>query len=610
MKYWEKWKSYLPLAGVLAVAVCMVISLSGYEPPVFAAADEADTDTEQTGEQTEEEPVQGSFDLEDGVYEGTGTGFAGSIKVAVTIKDHTITAIEILSKSDDAAFFNRAKAMIDRIMEKQSLDVDTVSGATYSSRGILRAVKNALTGEKDDGKTAADEQKKDDTDLETVEESGSWKDGIYYGSGTGFGGTIKVAVTVQDGKIVSIEIQSASGEGSSYLSQAKAVIDRIISQQSLNVDTVSGATYSSRGIIRAVRNALTGAADDGTLGKEEEEQEEPEELEDIKEPDAWMDGVYTGTGSGFGGDVKVEVTVQDGKIASIKVLSHKDGSSYMSKAKSVINRIISKQTTNVDTVSGATFSSQGIIKAVRNALSKASGTSNTGKMPYPEGIYYGTATGYQGDITVAVVIQDKTIKAILVTEASDDNAYLEKAKVVASNVVKKQSTSVDLVSGATYSSQGILDAIKNAIAEAKKAADAEDRGDSGGDDFGGGSGGDPGDDDTPGTIYQNGEYEGTAVCEDPHGDSFLYDLTLKITVKHDKITAITDVAGDEANSFYVNKAKKGSSKYPGVVSQILKTGVPDEVDAVSGATYSSHAILEACKNALEKARITEGGEGQ
>lgn len=596
------------MAGVLAVAVCMVISLSGYEPPVFAATDEADT--EQTEEQTETEPVQGSFELEDGVYEGTGTGFAGPIKVAVTIKDHTITAIEILSKSDDAAFFTRAKAMIDRILEKQSLDVDTVSGATYSSRGILRAVKNALTGERDDGKTVADERKKEDTDLETVEESGSWKDGIYYGSGTGFGGTIKVAVSVQDGRIVSIEIQSASGEGSSYLSQAKAVIDRIISQQSLNVDTVSGATYSSRGIIRAVRNALTGATDDGTLGKEEEEQEEPEELEDIKEPDAWLDGVYTGSGSGFGGDVKVEVTVQDGKIASIKVLSHKDGSSYMSKAKSVINRIISKQTTNVDTVSGATFSSQGIIKAVRNAMRKASGTSNTGKMPYPEGIYYGTATGYQGDITVAVVIQDKTIKAILVTEASDDNAYLEKAKAVASNVVKKQSTSVDLVSGATYSSQGILDAIKNAIAEAKKAADAEDRGDSGGDGSGGGSGGDPGDDDTPGTIYQNGEYEGTAVCEDPHGDSFLYDLTLKITVKHDKITAITDVAGDEANSFYVNKAKKGSSKYPGVVSQILKTGVPDEVDAVSGATYSSHAILEACKNALEKARITEGGEGQ
>ena len=103
MKYLEKWKSYLPLAGVLAVADCMVIPLSGYEPPVFAAADEADT--EQTEEQTETEPVQGSSDLEDGVYEGTGTGFAGSIKVAVTIKDHTITAIEILSKSDDAAFF-------------------------------------------------------------------------------------------------------------------------------------------------------------------------------------------------------------------------------------------------------------------------------------------------------------------------------------------------------------------------------------------------------------------------------------------------------------------------------------------------------------------------
>ena len=74
MKYLEKWKSYLPLAGVLAVAVCMVISLSDYEPPVFAAVDEADT--EQIEEQTEKELVQGSFDLEDGVYEGTGTGFA------------------------------------------------------------------------------------------------------------------------------------------------------------------------------------------------------------------------------------------------------------------------------------------------------------------------------------------------------------------------------------------------------------------------------------------------------------------------------------------------------------------------------------------------------
>lgn len=43
--------------------------------------------------------------------------------------------------------------MIDKIIEGQTLDVDTVSGATYSSRGIISAVKNALTGEKDSGTT-------------------------------------------------------------------------------------------------------------------------------------------------------------------------------------------------------------------------------------------------------------------------------------------------------------------------------------------------------------------------------------------------------------------------------------------------------------------------
>lgn len=65
--------------------------------------------------------------------------------MAVTIKDKQITAIDILSSSDDAAFFNRAKGVIDRIIAGQTLEVDVVSGATYSSNGIISAVKNALT---------------------------------------------------------------------------------------------------------------------------------------------------------------------------------------------------------------------------------------------------------------------------------------------------------------------------------------------------------------------------------------------------------------------------------------------------------------------------------
>lgn len=150
--------------------------------------------------------AKGSFDLADGVYKGTGTGYAGDITVSVQIKDKQIVAIDILSSSDDAAFFNRAKAVIDRIIEGQTLNVDTVSGATYSSNGIISAVKNALTGEKDSGETGQSQSggtaaAGSSTSVAQVEDASGYKDGTYYGTGTGFGGTLKVQVDISGGKI-------------------------------------------------------------------------------------------------------------------------------------------------------------------------------------------------------------------------------------------------------------------------------------------------------------------------------------------------------------------------------------------------------------------------
>ena len=88
---------------------------------------------------------------------------------------------------------------------------------------------------------------------------GGYKDGIYQGSGTGFGGTITVQVTVTDHKIAAINIVDASNETASYFANAQGVISKILASQSPNVDAVSGATYSSNGIITAVQNALSQA---------------------------------------------------------------------------------------------------------------------------------------------------------------------------------------------------------------------------------------------------------------------------------------------------------------------------------------------------------------
>lgn len=90
---------------------------------------------------------------------------------------------------------------------------------------------------------------------------GSYKDGIYEGSGTGFGGEITVSVTVTQGKVADITVLNADGEDPAYYNQALTVLDKIISAQSAEVDTVSGATFSSTGLIDAVVDALGKAAE-------------------------------------------------------------------------------------------------------------------------------------------------------------------------------------------------------------------------------------------------------------------------------------------------------------------------------------------------------------
>lgn len=84
--------------------------------------------------------------LKDGKYIGSAIGFHGNIKTEVTIKNGKIADIKILSSSNETpSYFAKAKAVIPKIIEKQTYDVDGVSGATYSSDGIKKSVKNALS---------------------------------------------------------------------------------------------------------------------------------------------------------------------------------------------------------------------------------------------------------------------------------------------------------------------------------------------------------------------------------------------------------------------------------------------------------------------------------
>lgn len=609
----EKIKVYAPLGVSLVIAACVVISLSGYQTKASEPSNDkkhqvservTDTETEDAAEDTQ--TATGSFELADGVYKGSATGFSGPVTVAVTIMDKKITSIDILSSTDDEAFFNRAKAVIDRIIASQSFDVDVVSGATYSSNGIIGAVKNALTGEKDNGVTGKSKQESTSesesdsslAEIAAVQDASAYKDGTYYGTGKGFAGTMKVKVDISGGKIASISIVSTK-DGDSYVKSASSLLDTIVEKQSTNVDTVSGATFSSRGIIAAVRSALSQAAvSDNTVGN------------------------------------------------------------------------------NTDKQGAAEVSGNG--QTDENSSGSASEQGTEGTLPYVDGIYYGTAEGYKGDIRVAVVIQDKTLKAILVTEKQDDEPFITNAMDVLKNMMKKQSADVDTVSGATYSSKGLIGAVKAAFEEARKTTAGENTGGSNSDsnnsnDNNSNIAGEEdkavllklvqsqasldgaqytqlswyllqirlGDaqevlesaestkkdvscaqeklqaainalqkNDTSTNVYEDGTYDVSTLCiPDDDMDFSAYNLSMKVTIANDRIVSITDVKGDgdSQNVSYIKKAVDGTKNQAGMVSVLTSQTNADSIDfssidTVSHATCTSKAIIDGCKSALEAAK--------
>ena len=489
-------------------------------------------------------------------------------------------------------------------------------------------------------------------------------DGIYEGTGTGFAGKITVAVEIKDKKIVAITVLNVEADDAAFFNRAKGVIDRIIQSQNLDVDVVSGATYSSRGIISAVKNALTGEKDSGKTAENPGKGEGSTTVAEVADAAAYKDGTYYGSATGFAGPIKVKVVISGGKIASIEIVSTSDGSSYISKASAITGKIVSSQSTNVDTVSGATYSSVGIINAVRNALAQAAvdgstvpvSTENTeqnnqqnqsaptpsvsGNFPYPDGTYYGTAEGYLGDVKVAIVLKNHTIQSVQILENEDDAAFFNRARAVVNNIVKNQTTGVDVVSGATYSSNGIINAVKAALESAKAAANpfngnnsnngnqnnnnsGNNNGNTGNNNNSNNNGSTEKPDDSntnAPTYYADGSYTVTVKCEPDESEDFdAYNLTATITVKGDKITAISNVSGDgdSSNDRYINWAASGRSNNVGIISQIIGLATIDmskenaettmneaiaNVDVVSRATCSSQALKDACKEALNQAR--------
>lgn len=578
-KYVEKFKSLgdkvLGVKGITAIipavclAVLMVTVLTGYKTPQAKKYEASETEdisqikealakesraatAETTKKNTTKKGKKGAIDVKDGTYKGSANGYGGKVTVNVTVSKKTMTAIDVVSAPGETdSFFQRAKGVIDEMLTAQSTDVDVVSGATYSSNGIIGAVKNALFGTESNNATAAAANAGNAggsaPSVSKVSESGTWKDGTYTGSGKGFGGTISVKVTVKDGKISAIDVTSASGETASYFSKAKGIIPKMISGQTTNVDVASGATYSSNGIITAVRNALSKAETGKSSTKKKKKKNKKNKKKNsgsnsnnnnnnIAAPaEGYEDGTYTGSAACSGEQFKeysvtANVTIKNGKISAVEISSTAKGTNlkqFMSRdeIKNLPSLIVSKNgTSGVDAVSGATYSSHAIFNAVNDALSKAKKNSSS-------------------------------------TEKKEETTTEKKEETTTE---KKEETTTEK---------------KEETTTEKKEETTENP--------------------DEGKNYKNGTYKVSVSCEPDEDEDFdPYTISMDITIKKDKITEISNITANtnSTNKAYTNDAKKG------MVSKIVANGNADGVNTVSGATCSSKAIKDACQKAFNAAK--------
>ena len=335
-------KLLVPVAVILACAVILAAAGAGLAGTAAANAEkelgEMISYLLPGGGEFEEIEYKGTDSKITNVYKGEGgyvlamtaNGYVDEIKLLVAVdnegvvKGYTVRDIHDtyglgLGVQDDLFF------LVGLMNSKGDLavnsNIDAVTGATISSSAIVACVNAAS---------------------KYVQESGA-AGGPLTGTANGFGGPITVSVTMDGDKITAVEIVSNSETPEIAGTALEQIPAAIVAANSPDVDIVSGATYTSNGIINAVKNALDSAGGGS--------------------------GALTGTADGFIGPITVAVTMDGDTITAVEVISNSETIEIAGGAlEQIPAAIVAANSPDVDVVSGATYTSNGIINAVKNAL--------------------------------------------------------------------------------------------------------------------------------------------------------------------------------------------------------------------------------------------------
>ena len=514
-----------------------------------------------------------------------GKGLTGTFDVTIAVDENAaVTGIEVgdASTAEDGAFLGQVKnnnaflaQFIGTAGNIDAASIDTVTGATISSNGVISAVNKAWN--ESQGIVEA-------TPAPTAEPVGT----EYKAKGQGLTGAFSVWVYVDNGAVTGLKVRSTESEyDEPYLDLVKgnsAFLGQFVGKSGQiaesDIDLVSGATISSQGVLAAVNDALAKAAS--------------APAEATPAPASEVAGTeYKTKGQGLTGAFNVTVILDDsGAVAGVKIGSSEseyDGT-YLDMVKgsdAFLSQFVGKtgEIADADTVTGATISSKSVVDAVNEVLKNAAPAAAPAAEPAAEaaslaGEYAVSVQGFTDPMDVQVTLDDNGAViqvAVEQSQSATDGAYVEKVRTseaFLNQFIGKAAPiadgEIDVVTGATFASKAVVAAVNDVFAQkgitAAPAAEEPQQSEAG-----------------ASSILADGAYTLT-------GKGMVDDVNVTVTVENGKIAKVEVAESASAtDALYVDMVRKSEGflgQFIGKDALLAET----DIDVVTGATITSRAV--------------------
>ena len=533
---------------------------------------------------------------------GTVTGFGGPVEVTVGMDgEGTLSGVRVGgsnfsetaglgAKSKEPAFYEQFAGKTYPVdLSKNGGEIDAITAATITSSAVVRGVNETAKYIAE----VADIKLKEP--VVAIEELG---DNRYGTTAQGVSGPFPVVVNVdENGAVTSVEVQDTeSANDISFLSRVQGSADYLnqfvgkTAVEAGELDTVAGATVSSSSVNSAVSKVLLFVNDPAAYAAQAAAEAD---VPDVSIPEGAE--TFTAQGSGLTGTFDVTISVdENAAVTGIEVgeASSEMDAPFLGQVKDnarflaqFIGTAGSVAADSIDTVAGATVSSNGVIDAVNKAWNLSQGIVEEEPVPAEEPAAPAAegntvqASGLTGKFDVTVELnEDGTVKAVTL---GDSDSEMDKTFLALANTEeflgqfagKSLPVSVDAVAGATVSSQAIIDAVNSFASEAAAPVSKEESSEE---------------------TTAAGEYTVSAR-------SFTDDLTVTVTLDDSAaVTAVTvQDAADPMNAPYVQKVQDEA-----FLSQFSGRSAPAaEAQVISGATFSSNAVAQAVNSVFAQLGI-------